>query len=258
MGGPGPAEREQREVLRVVAAQVDLAFDGAGHVLVDDVADQRGGLLDADAHRVGDLLPDGSLGLVAVQRHPTAVVGLRVDVAEHHVGVGDGRLGTALVVAGRPGVRAGAARPDVELAAQIVVDPGDRPAAGPDRQGLEHRDGDHPAVDDRAELVVADAGVDDQADVEAGPAHVTGDHVLVAQRGRQVVRAHEPRDRTAVVGAAGGGLEHLTAAARVVDHQKAALVAERAQPVPHGRQFGLHRPLQVGIEHRGHGALVFA
>ena len=51
VGRPGPAEREQREVLRVVAAQVDLAFDGAGHVLVDDVADQRGGLLDADAHR---------------------------------------------------------------------------------------------------------------------------------------------------------------------------------------------------------------
>ena len=73
-----------------------------------------------------------------------------------------------------------------------------------------------------------------------------------------MIGAHEPRDRSAVVGAAGGGLEHLTAAARIVDHQEAALVTERAQPVPHGRQFGLHRPLQVGVEHRGHGALVLA
>ena len=55
----GAAEGEQDEVLGVVAAQVDLAPDRRVHVLVDDAADQRGGLLDPDAHRPGDPGPDG-------------------------------------------------------------------------------------------------------------------------------------------------------------------------------------------------------
>ena len=69
-----------------------------------------------------------------------------------------------------------------------------------------------------------------------------------------MIGAHQPGDRTAVVGAAAGVL-NISPLPPIVDHEEAALVAERTQPVPHGRQLRLHRPLQVGVEHRGHGAL---
>ena len=67
-----------------------------------------------------------------------------VDAAEHDVRVGDGRLGAALAVADGRGVGARALRADAQRAAR--VEPGDRAAAGADREDLDHRREHRPAV----------------------------------------------------------------------------------------------------------------
>ncbi len=186
VGRPAATEGEQHEILRVVAAQVDFALDRRGHVLLDDVADHRGGLVDRDAQRLRDFRVDRGDGLGLVQRHAAGEIGIRRDVAKGDVGVGHGRLGAAEVIAHGPRHRAGAFRADFEPVQQRV-EPCDRTAARTHRGRLQHRDADHPAVDDRAELVAAHARVDDHADVEAGAADVACDHVLVPERAADVV-----------------------------------------------------------------------
>ena len=96
------------------------------------------------------------------------------EVAEDDVGVGDGRLGAALVVTGGAGVGAGAARADPQGVAG--VDPADRAAAGADRVDVDRGHADRLALD--LDLAAhRGAAVFDQADVEAGAAHVDRDQV---------------------------------------------------------------------------------
>jgi len=76
-----------------------------------------------------------------VHRERTAGKRTRVEKAEHHVGVGDGRLLRAAAVAGRPWVAARALRPHYEKAASI--DARDRATARAnfgdvDRRHLQH------------------------------------------------------------------------------------------------------------------------
>ena len=99
------------------------------------------------------------------------------EIAEHQVAVGDGRHVAAAAVAGRARHRAGALRPDLQLAE--AVDPGDGAAAGAHRVDVHHRHRDVAALD------LAAAGderlaVLDQRDVAGGAAHVEGDDVLEA------------------------------------------------------------------------------
>ena len=93
----GAAEGHERELARVVAALHADHAQRAGHVLVDDPQDAVGGLLEAEPHRVGDLLHRG-LRRLDVERH-LAADQVRREMAEHDVGVGHGRLGR------RPGRR---------------------------------------------------------------------------------------------------------------------------------------------------------
>ena len=94
------AERDEREVARVEALLHGHEAQAAEHVLVDDVDDaRRRGLHGLQAHRVGDGR-DGGPGGVDVERD-LAARQRRREVAEHHVGVGDGRVGAALAVRGR-------------------------------------------------------------------------------------------------------------------------------------------------------------
>ena len=200
---PAAAEREQREVRRPVAAQRHLLADRRRHLVVDDAADQRRRLDRGHAERLGDRRLDRLLGGLACRAAcgpPKNASGRQV--AEHEVGVGDRRLGAAELVGDRAGVGARGARPDLQPAAERLVERRDRPAAGADRQRLQHRRRDHPLVDDRVELVVAHGVADDQPDVERRAADVGGDDVVRAEQLGDVARADQPRDRAAVVGAA--------------------------------------------------------
>ena len=217
-----------------------------------------GGFFDADAERLGDFFANGLNGAILIEAHSAAVIILGIEVAEDDVGVGDSRLGAAEIETGGAGHRAGAARADLHAIFEQFVHAGDGAAAGADRESLDHGDADHPAVDDGAEIVAADAVLDDQADVEAGAAHVGHDDVLVAERLWHVMRAHQAGDWTAIESAAGGGAENFGDSAGALNHEQRFFVAALAQLVPHGGKLDLHGALQIGVEDGGHGALVFA
>ena len=111
---PGAAEGHQRELARVVAALHGDHAQRAGHVLVDDPQDAVGGLLEAQPHRVGDLL-HGRARRLDVERHLAADQVGR-EMAEDDVGVGHGRLGAALAVGRRAGLGARRLRADAQRA----------------------------------------------------------------------------------------------------------------------------------------------
>ena len=118
--------------------------------------------------RCGDAI-DRGFRRRAVERTLAAHEGRGIEIAEHDIGVGDGRCHAAIAVAGRARHRARAFRPDAQRAAGI--DAGDRAAAGRDARDVEaaQRDalaGEH-AVGGQRGLPVRD-----QRDVGRGAAHV--------------------------------------------------------------------------------------
>ena len=109
-------------------------------------------------------------------------------MAEDHVAIGHGRARAAAAVAGRPRIGARALRADMHAAA--FVDPGNRAAAGADRDDVDVRAAHRIAVQQR---IVAHFGlaVADQRHVEAGTPHVAGDRVRDAHA---LAHAHRRRD----------------------------------------------------------------
>jgi hypothetical protein len=182
---------------------------------------------------------------------------LRVEVAEDDVSVCDRRLRAAEIETRRAGNGTGAARADLHAIFEKFVYVGDGSAAGADGERLDHGDTDHPAVDDGAKIVAADAVLDDEADIEAGAAHVRHDDILVAENFRDVMRAHQAGDWAAIKGAAGGGAEHFGDSAGALNHEQRLGVTFFAELVPHGGKLDLHGALEIGVENGGHGALVF-
>ena len=81
---------------------------------------------------------DGRLGGARIELHPPVEEVIRINSAQHHIGVGDGRVHATCAVARRPRFRAGALRPNAQHPAR--VDPGYRAAARTDCANVEHRD----------------------------------------------------------------------------------------------------------------------
>ena len=103
------------------------------------------------------------------------------EAAEDEIGVGDGRLRPATAVA--RGTRNSAGRSWTDMDAR-AVEPGDRPATGPDRADLDRRNREMELAHDR--LVRLDRlAVHQESDVEARAAHVGRD-----QRGAAEATAH--------------------------------------------------------------------
>ena len=252
---PGPAEGEHGEVPGVVSLQGGLAVDLLAHHSVDEPADPQGGLGCVDAQRVGDPAAQGPLGQPPAQRHGPAQEIVGVDVAQHHVGVGDGGLGPALGVAGRAGHRPGAAGPHPQLAR--VGEMGDGAPAGTD--GVVGDDGQMhpPPVDHRVELVVAVLAVEHQAHVEAGAAHVGGYHPVQAVVGGHAGRAGQPGHRAAAQQVQGGGAAGRGHAPDVAGHQQRPAAADRAEPVAEVDHVVLGVGGQIGAEDGGDAAPVF-
>ena len=119
-----------------------------------------------------------------VERHAAAQQ-LGRQVAQDHMGVGDGRALAAAAVGRRAGIGAGALRTDGQRAG---LDLGDRAAARADRHHVDHRQRQRPFAD-MALLGERDAAVLDQADVGAGAADIDGDDILDAARRGDVARA---------------------------------------------------------------------
>ena len=139
------AEGKQRE-----APRVDALLDGhlADRVRLVPVGDLDNALgerfhreLAAEALRqrgeAGAGALDGEQDAAADQRRRKA--------PERKVGVGDGHLAAAVRIAHWPGLGAGAARADLEVA--LARDPGDRAAAGADGVDVDHRHAHREAAD---------------------------------------------------------------------------------------------------------------
>ena len=155
-----------------------------------------GGLRDVHAERFGNAFADGLLGSLAVECHLAREEVVRVQPIERDAGVGDGRLGPALAVAGRAGTGARALWPHAKRAAG--VDPCDAAAAGADCQNLDGRRHDRPPFDgalvDRPRQAVGN-----DAHVAAGAADVDSGHVA---------EAHAVGDELGADDAAGRALHH--------------------------------------------------
>ena len=169
----GAAEGEQRELAGINAAPHRDEAHTFSHRGVDDPVNAIGRRRAVDAQRAGDAI-DGSLGGRAVEPAPAAEKVVRVDEAEHHVGVGDGGRGATEAVAGGSGVGAGALRSNVQDAARI--DARDRAAAGADADDVEavqrHTMAAHGSIHGQAR-----AAADDERNVGRGASHVERDEV---------------------------------------------------------------------------------
>ena len=194
---------------------------------------------------------------VDVERHLAAGEVRRVDAAEHEVRVGHGRLRAAAAVAGGAGVGPGALRPDAQAAGLGV---GERAAAGADRVDVDDRHQQREALERR---LGGDVGlaVDDEADVEAGAAHVDADQVRTVEHARQRDAAHRAADRAPRAGSAAS----RSRADSAVTMPPLDCITCSGTASPLALQLGLeplevaaHDRRRVGVDDRRRGALVLA
>ena len=184
------AEGDEGEVARLDSLLDRERPDRLRHLRVDHRDDPLGQLGDPEAELLAEPGDRGAGGR-GVERHAAARERLRIDPAEHEVGVGHRRAGAAAAVAGRAGIGAGALRADAQPSGLGI---GDRAAAGADRVDVRDRHQQREALERR---LGRDVGLarDHEADVEARPAHVDADQVRAVERAGQGDEAHRPADR---------------------------------------------------------------
>ena len=202
---PVAAECEQRELARIAPALARYRADRTDHVRRRDLICAIGRILDRHLQRRRDGLGEHRARLLGVELERAADEMLRIDVAEQHVGVGDGRHSAALIVTDRTGRGARALRSDLQSAAR--VDPDVRAAAGADfgeidrrhlqriaRAGQQPRT-DHDAGADRIFLRARHLAVLHHRGLRGGAAHVEGDDLRKLLRARDRLRADHAAGR---------------------------------------------------------------
>ena len=225
--------------------------------------------LDRHAERLGDLLGEGRAGLVGIELERAADEMAGIDVAQHHVGVGDGGRRAAFVVAHRAGRGAGALGTGLQRAAGI--DPDMRAAAGADLGEVDRRHlqrvagagqqprADHDAGADRIFLGARDLAVLDHRGLGGGAAHVEGDDLLELLGAGQRLRADHAAGRPGfddVHRPLGGGAVGRQAAVRL-HQQQAGRNAGAVEPLAQRPEIGGDDRHHIGVDDRGRGALVF-
>ena len=203
---------------------------------------------------------------VRVELHRAAGEIVAVELAEHQVGIGDGRPLAAAAVAGGAGLRARALRPDTDLPHRI--DMGERAAAGADLHHVDHRDRDRHAGA-LLEAVAAGhlehaAGLRrvplDQADLRRGAAHVERQHPIEAEPGGEMRGKDRAAGRTGFDETHrefGCSLERDDAAAGMHQEDRAirAFLGELRCQIG---EISLHHRLDVGVRHHRVEALILA
>ena len=252
----GAAVGDEREPARVVPAVGRHEAERLRHVRVRDIDDALRDALAGEAERLGERV-ERAAGRLDVQLQVAGEKELGRETPEHDVRVGRRRLRSATAVAGGARVGAGAARPHLEDPGR--VDPGEAAAARPDRARVDHRQRDRHAVLELLEVREGRLGARQQAGLEAGAAHVTGDQVTQADRLAERRRGHDPARRARAHqrdGLLACPLGRLHAAVRAQDEQLVD-VALAALPLEAGHVIVQQR-LQVRVEHRRRRALVLA
>jgi hypothetical protein len=229
-----------------------------------------GGLDRGPPEQRGNLLVDCAVCGRGVDDDVAADEPRRVHVPEHHERVGQGRPRPASSVADRPGIRAGAHRPDADDA--VVVDLDDAPSAGPDLRDVDERQLDRVAValhqpaaqvDSRADLVLARPrreAVLEQRGLGGRAAHVERDEVGTIDEPPQTAARDDAGGRAGLdqvrrLARRGRGWEGAAARLhdleRRLDPRVAQTPRERVDVAPDGRP-------EVGVDDRGARALVLA
>ena len=120
--GRRAAKGDQGARLQILAAFDRVDARGVGHVGVDHFADGEGGQRLGQVHLLADHALQRRTGRGRVQLHPAAGEAVGIDAAQHHVGVGHGRLGAAEAIAGGPGLGRRAFRTDANAANLLTSD----------------------------------------------------------------------------------------------------------------------------------------
>ena len=200
------AEGEQRVVARVAPALGRDGADGPDHVRDRHLPRAPRPVLRRKPERARHLVRHHAAACLGVDRELAPAQERRVQVTQHHAGVGDRRRLAAEAVAHRTRPGPGAPRPDLHRAAGVDVD--DRAAARPDLREIDGRDVQQvPAAGEQARAghdaaahrVLAGAGVLaalDERRLGGGPAHVEADDVLEPRLARDRARSHHTRGRT--------------------------------------------------------------
>ena len=190
----GAAEGHHRVAPRVPTALQRHDAHGALHIAVGDSVDTPGRLAQRQLQRIAHIAHDARFGAGPVEPHRAAVEIIRVEIAQHQIGVGHGGRRPAIAVTNRPRVGAGAFRPDLDDA---HLGARDTAAAGADLQQLHRRQADRQAaarlVVDRIDLEARhDRGhaIVDRPQLGRGAAHVEGQH-LIGPLLRRHVAAHQ-------------------------------------------------------------------
>ncbi len=248
-------EREQGEAPRVDASLHRHHPQRPDHLLVGNADDPLGGLDRLEAERPRELV-DARRRRLVIEGDAAGQGGVRGQVPEQEVGVGDGGLAAAPPVAGRAGV--GARRPGADAKGAARIPPADRAAACSDRVHVDHRQLDRTAVD-LPGVGAAHLAALDHADIARRTSHVETKHVLDpggagercgADRASGGSRENAPGARARGLGGGRGatrGPHHL----RLGD---SALAACLGQPI----QVAAEQGGEVGVDHGGRAALVFA
>ena len=172
--GTRTAECKEHEV-----ARIESLFDGhlandVRHLELGDPGDAARRFHQRELERVGDALHRVD-GFLAIELDAPAEEIVRVDRAEHDVGVGHRRRGASLAVADRSRVRARRLRTDAQGSGGLV-DAREGAATGADRLNVD------PGQEVFVLRHVGDKRIrrlatGNDADIERSPAHVGGDDV---------------------------------------------------------------------------------
>ncbi len=191
----GAAKTAQRVFGDVVAALHRNVLDRIRHVGDGDLEEPVGDLLgraraadpcgDLGRERRELLAHDLGIERLVAGRAEHAREELRIELADHHVAIGDGQRSTT-PIRRRPGIRARRLRPDAKAGA---VEPADRAAAGGDRVDAHHRRGEPHAGDlgDEGPLVLARV----MRHVGRRATHVEADDAVETGQSRHLDRADD-------------------------------------------------------------------
>ncbi len=192
---PRAAKSNESEITRIVAALDGQKARAARHVLVDHGQNSFGGFFDAQAHLFAKRLNRFARAF-EIQRRAAFQTNwiIRIDAAQHNVGVGDGGFCTAVAVTHGPRHRARAARSDLQNATAIHVS--DAATARADGMHVDHRQAQR-----NAEIEVGGFGnfghtIDHHSDVVAGAAHVAGDDAVETRFGGEARGGNHTRRGT--------------------------------------------------------------
>ena len=228
---------------------------GVRHVLVHHLDDPECRRLAIKPKPLPHIARNRNLGLLDRQLDLASREVVGVQLAQHQVRVCDRRPRAAPLIACRSGLRASAL--GTRLNSPHRIDPGQRPASGPDLDHLDHGDRDrHPrplreAIGPRHLESARGLGLKifDQTNLGRRAAHVVADdllqpepprHVGGKDRARRRPRLDQPHRKGA------GGFDRDQPPARM-NHEDRTIRPHLPQPVLKPRQIALHPGPHIGV-----------